>query len=60
MRLASTASLMEQRDVIIVASVSCLYGLGSPREFEKQRVTVEVGQFVRRNEFLRALIDISL
>lgn len=58
MRLASTASLMERRDVIIVASVSCLYGLGSPREFEKQRVTVEVGQFVRRNEFLRALIDI--
>ena len=58
MRLASTASLMERRDVIIVASVSCLYGLGSPREFEKQRVTIEVGQYIRRDEFLRALIDI--
>ncbi len=59
MRLASTASLMSRRDVIIVASVSCLYGLGSPREFEGQKVDVEIGQVLRRDKFLRALVDIQ-
>lgn len=59
MRLASTASLMSRRDVIIVASVSCLYGLGSPREFEGQKVDLEVGKTIRRDEFLRALVDIQ-
>lgn len=59
MRLASTASLMSRRDVIIVASVSCLYGLGSPREYENQKVDVNVGMTIRRDEFLRSLIDIQ-
>ncbi len=59
MRLASTASLIARRDVIVVASVSCLYGLGSPDEFEKQRVQVEVGQIIRRDALLRALVDIQ-
>ena len=59
MRLASTASLMSRRDVIIVASVSCLYGLGSPREFEGQKVDLEVGKYIKRDEFLRALVDIQ-
>lgn len=59
MRLASTASLMSRRDVIIVASVSCLYGLGSPREFEAHKVCVKIGQVIRRDEFLRALVDIQ-
>ncbi len=59
MRLASTASLMSRRDVIIVASVSCLYGLGSPREFEGQKVDLEVAKKIRRDEFLRALVDIQ-
>ncbi len=59
MRLASTASLMSRRDVIIVASVSCLYGLGSPREFEGQKVDLEVGKIVRRDEFLRSLVEIQ-
>ena len=59
MRLASTASFMSRRDVIIVASVSCLYGLGSPREFEGQKVDLEVGKKIRRDEFLRALVDIQ-
>lgn len=59
MRLASTASLMSRRDVIIVASVSCLYGLGSPREYENQKVDVDVGMMIRRDEFLRSLIDIQ-
>lgn len=59
MRLASTASLMSRRDVIIVASVSCLYGLGSPREFEGQKIDLEVGKMIRRDEFLRGLVDIQ-
>ncbi len=59
MRLASTASLMSRQDVIIVASVSCLYGLGSPREFEGQKVDLEVGNYIKRDEFLRALVDIQ-
>lgn len=59
MRLASTASLIARRDVIVVASVSCLYGLGSPDEFEKQRVQIEVGQIIRRDALLRALVDIQ-
>ena len=59
MRLASTASLIARRDVIVVASVSCLYGLGSPDEFEKQRVQIEVGEVIRRDTLLRALVDIQ-
>ena len=59
MRLASTASLISRRDVIVVASVSCLYGLGSPDEFENQRVQVAVGDVVRRDVLLRALVDIQ-
>ncbi len=59
MRLASTASLMSRRDVVIVASVSCLYGLGSPREFEGQKIDLEIGKMIRRDEFLRDLIDIQ-
>ena len=59
MRLASTASLISRRDVIVVASVSCLYGLGSPDEFKNQRVQIEVGEVVRRDALLRALVDIQ-
>ena len=59
MRLASTASLMSRRDVVIVASVSCLYGLGSPREYKGQKVDLEVGKLVRRDEFLRSLVEIQ-
>ncbi|MYB93544.1 excinuclease ABC subunit UvrB [Candidatus Poribacteria bacterium] len=59
MRLASTASLISRSDVIVVASVSCLYGLGSPDEFENQRVQIEVGEVVRRDALLRALVDIQ-
>ena len=59
MRLASTASLISRRDVIVVASVSCLYGLGSPDEFENQRVQVTVRDVVRRDALLRALVDIQ-
>ena len=57
MRLAATASLISRRDVIIVASVSCIYGLGSPEEFGKGTVTLKVGEIYRRNALLRQLIE---
>ncbi len=59
LRLASTASLITRQDVIVVASVSCLYGLGSPDEFENQRVQIAVGEVIRRDMLLRALVDIQ-
>ena len=59
MRLAATASLISRRDVIVVASVSCIYGLGSPTEFQNQRVNVIVGEVIRRDNLLRALVDIQ-
>lgn len=57
LRLAATASLVSRRDVIIVASVSCIYGLGSPEEFGKGTVTLKVGEIYRRNALLRQLIE---
>ena len=58
LRLASTASLVSRGDVIIIASVSCIYGIGSPDEFEVQKVEVKIGETVKRNKLLRALVDI--
>ena len=57
LRLAATTALMSRRDVIIVASVSCIYGLGSPEEFTKGRVTFKMGELYRRNALLRQLIE---
>jgi len=57
LRLAATTSLISRRDVIIVASVSCIYGLGSPEEFGKGTVTLRVGEIYRRNALLRQLIE---
>jgi len=57
LRLAATTALISRRDVIIVASVSCIYGLGSPEEFGKGTVVLEVGQLYRRNALLRQLIE---
>ncbi|MBV6392929.1 MAG: UvrABC system protein B [Anaerolineales bacterium] len=57
MRLAATTALISRRDVIIVASVSCIYGLGSPEEFGKGTVTLKVGEIYRRNALLRQLIE---
>jgi len=57
MRLAATTALISRRDVIIVASVSCIYGLGSPEEFGKGTVTLKVGELFRRNALLRKLIE---
>ncbi|HUM24721.1 MAG TPA: excinuclease ABC subunit UvrB, partial [Anaerolineales bacterium] len=57
LRLAATTALVSRRDVIIVASVSCIYGLGNPEEFNKGSVNLAVGQLVRRNALLRRLIE---
>src|ERR671923_1495156 len=57
LRLAATASLISRRDVIIVASVSCIYGLGSPEEFGKGTVVLRIGELYRRNALLRQLIE---
>ncbi len=58
LRLASTASLLTRSDVIIVASVSCIYGIGSPKEYDFQRVEVNCGDIIKRNKLLRAFVDI--
>jgi len=59
LRLATTAALASRRDVIIVASVSCIYGIGSPEEFNAQRVNLNVGDIFKRKDILRALVDIQ-
>ena len=59
LRLASTASLLSRRDVIIVASVSCIYGIGSPKEYNLQKVEVKVGEVIKRQKLLRALVTIQ-
>jgi len=58
LRLRATASLLERRDVIIVASVSCIYGLGSPEEYRRQLIIMEEGMEWDRDEVIRRLIDI--
>ncbi len=58
LRLKATASLLSRRDVLIVASVSCIYGLGSPEEFATQYLQVDLGQKITREEIVRHLVDI--
>ena len=58
MRLAATASLLSRRDVIVVASVSCIYGLGNPENFQKMGFEVHVGESISRKEILARLVDI--
>ncbi len=59
LRLSATASLIERRDVIIVSSVSCIYGLGEPENFEKMMVSLRPGMQKDRDEVLRQLINIQ-
>jgi len=59
LRLASTSSLVSRTDVIVVASVSCIYGLGSPEDYKKMMVSLRQGQIVDRDEVLAKLIDIQ-
>src|SRR5436309_7698252 len=57
LRHAATRSLLERRDVVIVSSVSCIYGLGSPEEYGKTALSLKKGESVRRQRVLRHLID---
>ncbi len=59
LRHSATAALAERKDVIIVASVSCIYGLGSPFDYENQMLSLRVGMEKPREEILRKLVDIS-
>ena len=59
MRLSATRSLMERRDVLIVASVSCIYGLGSPEAYYGMLVPLERGQRIGREDILRKLVEIQ-
>ncbi|HDJ37702.1 MAG TPA: excinuclease ABC subunit UvrB [Methanosarcinales archaeon] len=59
MRLAATASLSSRKDVIIVASVSCIYGIGNPENFREMGFELTVGQEISRNEILRRLVAIQ-
>lgn len=58
LRLRATSSLMERDDVVIVASVSCIYGIGSPQDWKELLLFLEVGQDKERDKFLKDLIDI--
>lgn len=58
LRLAATSALFSRRDVVIVASVSCIYGLGSPQDYGQVALKLNVGEMVRRNQVLRHLVDI--
>ena len=59
MRHSATAWLAERRDVVIVASVSCIYGLGSPEEYEDLSVSLREGQVIDRDDLLRRLVEIQ-
>jgi excinuclease ABC subunit B len=59
LRLSATSSLVSRRDVIIVASVSCIFGLGSPENFKKGVIVLRTGETIERDEFLRRLIDLQ-
>ena len=59
LRLSATASLSERKDVIVVASVSCIYGIGSPEEYQGMIVSLRPGQMKDRDQVLRELIDIQ-
>ncbi|HQP08815.1 MAG TPA: excinuclease ABC subunit UvrB [Anaerolineaceae bacterium] len=57
LRLAATTALMSRRDVIIVASVSCIYGLGDPSEYNRVVIELKVGEIFRRNALMRQLVE---
>ncbi|WP_462411009.1 excinuclease ABC subunit UvrB [Neobacillus sp. Marseille-QA0830] len=59
LRHSATSSLFERKDVIIIASVSCIYGLGSPEEYREMVLSLRTGMEVERNQLLRKLVDIQ-
>ena len=59
LRHSATASLLERRDVIVVASVSCIYGLGSPKSYRNQLLSLRTGMEIDRDQIIRRLVDIQ-
>ncbi|MGG1630282.1 excinuclease ABC subunit UvrB [Rossellomorea sp. NRS-1567] len=59
LRHSATSSLFERKDVIIIASVSCIYGLGNPEEYKELVLSLRVGMEIERNQLLRKLVDIQ-
>ncbi len=59
LRLAATSALVSRRDVVIVASVSCIYGIGSPQDYREMMIPLRVGQMVDRDEVLARLVSIQ-
>ncbi|MBQ4061363.1 MAG: DEAD/DEAH box helicase family protein, partial [Christensenellaceae bacterium] len=59
LRHSATTALLERRDVIVVASVSCIYGIGSPESYKNSTVALRTGMEIDRNELLRRLVDIN-
>jgi len=59
LRLQATSALMSRRDVVIVASVSCIYGLGDPEDYEAMVIALELGQRIERDDLLRRLVDLQ-
>lgn len=59
LRHSATSSLFERRDVIVIASVSCIYGLGSPEEYREMVLSIRTGMEIERNQLLRRLVDIQ-
>ena len=57
LRLKAISSLLQRRDVIIIATVSCIYGIGSPREYDEHKIALRRGDRMERDDILRALID---
>ncbi|MDR3237435.1 MAG: excinuclease ABC subunit UvrB [Spirochaetia bacterium] len=58
LRLKATSSILERNDVIVVSSVSCIYGLGTPADFERRHLRLKIGDEMDRDEFLRKLVSI--
>ncbi|MEQ8820952.1 MAG: excinuclease ABC subunit UvrB [Sumerlaeia bacterium] len=59
LRLSATASLLERRDVIVVASVSCIYGIGAPTEFHNMSYVIREGDEIERDELMRRMVEIQ-
>ncbi|WP_026567770.1 excinuclease ABC subunit UvrB [Bacillus sp. UNC41MFS5] len=59
LRHSATSSLFERKDVIVIASVSCIYGLGSPEEYREMVLSLRTGMEIERNQLLRRLVDIQ-
>ena len=59
LRLAATSAVLARRDTVIVASVSCIFGLGSPADYEEMSVALRIGQAIERDDLLRRLVEVQ-